>query len=97
MTLKTSKNIEVYGRRTLIATWRLSLVSAARYTCPIPPDAAPHGASTSGGLSNDAFRAALSRARRRFGETLRAEIEETIDDQEDVDDELRYLLRVLMT
>ena len=60
-------------------------------------DASPQDTSTSGGLSNDAFRTALSRARRRFGESLRAEIHETIDDQEDVEDELRYLLRVLTT
>jgi RNA polymerase sigma-70 factor (ECF subfamily) len=60
-------------------------------------DAAPQGTSVEGGLSNDAFRTALSRARRRFGEALRAEILETIDDPQDVDDELRYLLRVLTT
>ena len=60
-------------------------------------DDSPHATSTSGGLSNDAFRTALSRARRRFGESLRAEIQETIDDQEDVEDELRHLLRVLTT
>ena len=60
-------------------------------------DASPQGTSTGGGLSNDAFRTALSRARRRFGESLRAEIQETIADQEDVEDELRYLLRVLTT
>jgi len=51
--------------------------------------------ATSANPSNDAFRTALSRARRRFGEALRAEIQETIDVDEDVDDELRYLLRVL--
>jgi len=44
---------------------------------------------------HDAFRAALSRARRRFGDALRAEIRETVRDAEDVDDELRHLLRVL--
>jgi RNA polymerase sigma factor (sigma-70 family) len=46
---------------------------------------------------HDAFRTALSRARRRFGEALRAEIRETVSDAEDVDDELRHLLRVLAT
>jgi RNA polymerase sigma-70 factor (ECF subfamily) len=48
-------------------------------------------------VSNDAFRAALSRARRRFGEAIRAEIRETVDDSRDVDDELRHLLHVLAT
>jgi RNA polymerase sigma factor (sigma-70 family) len=48
-------------------------------------------------VSNDAFRAALSRARRRFGEALRAEIRETVSDSRDVDDELRHLLRILTT
>ena len=52
-------------------------------------DTSPQGTSTSGGLSNDAFRTALSRARRRFGESLRAEIQETIADQEDIEDGLR--------
>jgi RNA polymerase sigma factor (sigma-70 family) len=45
--------------------------------------------------SSDAFRAALYRARRRFGEALREEIQATVDDPGDVDDELRYLLRAL--
>jgi RNA polymerase sigma-70 factor (ECF subfamily) len=46
---------------------------------------------------HDAFRTALSRARRRFGEALRSEILETVCDPEDVEDELRHLLRVLST
>jgi len=58
-------------------------------------DAPPPEGSTRTKLSDDAFRAALSRARRRFGEALRAEIRETVDDDGQVDDELRYLLRVL--
>ena len=53
--------------------------------------------ATGTGLSNEAFRTALSRARRRFGEALRAEILETIGNHEDVEDELRHLLRVLTT
>jgi RNA polymerase sigma factor (sigma-70 family) len=48
-------------------------------------------------VSNDAFRTALSRARRRFGEALRTEIRETVSDSRDVDDELRHLLRILTT
>ena len=51
--------------------------------------------STDTNKRHDAFRAALSRARRRFGEALRAEIRETVGDARDVDDELHHLLRVL--
>jgi RNA polymerase sigma-70 factor (ECF subfamily) len=57
---------------------------------------APQGAaSPSTVVRDDAFRTALSRARRRFGEALRAEIRETVDNDEQIDDELRHLLRVL--
>jgi RNA polymerase sigma factor (sigma-70 family) len=42
-----------------------------------------------------AVRTGLHRLRRRFGEALRAEIRETVDESHDVDDELRFLLRVL--
>ena len=62
-------------------------------TSEIPPD----DGSTTTSVSSDAFRAALSRARRRFGEALRAEIRETVDESEHVEDELRYLLRILTT
>ena len=44
--------------------------------------------------NSDAFRAALHRARRRFGDALRQEIRDTVAD-EHVDDELRHLVRVL--
>jgi RNA polymerase sigma-70 factor (ECF subfamily) len=57
----------------------------------------PEDTSTRTNLSSDAFRAALSRARRRLGEALRAEIRETVGNEEDVEDELRHLLRVLTT
>ena len=49
-----------------------------------------------GSSSSEAFRAALHRARRRFGEALRSEIRETVDES-DVEDELRFLLRALMS
>jgi RNA polymerase sigma factor (sigma-70 family) len=42
-----------------------------------------------------AYRTALHRARRRFGEILRREIRETLEDSAEVDDELRFLLQVL--
>ena len=58
-------------------------------------DGAPHDGDVNAGLGDDAFRAALSRARRRFGEALRAEIHATVDASDDVDEELRHLLRVL--
>src|SRR5215207_197856 len=60
-------------------------------------DASPHEASESTSLSGDAIRTALSRARRRFGDALRAEIGDTLDDADEIDDELRHLLRVLTT
>ena len=60
-------------------------------------DVAPDQGAMAANVGNDAFRAALSRARRRFGEALRAEIRETVDESEDVEDELRYLLRILTT
>ena len=56
-----------------------------------PPSAdVPSHAATSG----EAFRTALHRARRRFGDALRREIRKTVA-AEDVDDELRHLVRVL--
>ncbi len=42
-----------------------------------------------------AHRTALHRARRRFGEALRDEIRETVHENHEVDEELRFLLRVL--
>jgi RNA polymerase sigma factor (sigma-70 family) len=47
------------------------------------------------GPANAATRTGLHRVRRRFGEALRAEIRQTVDESHDVDDELRFLLRVL--
>jgi hypothetical protein len=64
--------------------------------CPLLTSEAPHQNRSSGtDMGNDAFRTALSRARRRFGEALRAEIRETVSNPEEVEDELRHLLRVL--
>jgi RNA polymerase sigma factor (sigma-70 family) len=47
------------------------------------------------GMKDGALRTAVHRLRRRFGALLRAEIAETIADPRDVDDELRYLFRLL--
>ncbi len=67
---------------------------------PFLTSAAPVSSSTDSTahpahLGDAAHRTALHRARRRFGEALRAEIRETVDGSQDVDDELRFLLRVL--
>jgi RNA polymerase sigma-70 factor (ECF subfamily) len=47
--------------------------------------------------SDRADRMALSRLRRRFADALRAEIADTVTSPAEVDDELRYLLRTLVT
>ena len=44
------------------------------------------------GMSEAAVKMALSRLRRHFGDTLRAEILETVGSHADIQDELRYLL-----
>lgn len=47
------------------------------------------------GMSEDAVKTTVYRLRKRFGELLRGEIEQTIRDPADVDDEIRHLLTVL--
>jgi RNA polymerase sigma-70 factor (ECF subfamily) len=47
------------------------------------------------GTSESAIKVTVHRSRRRFGELLRAEIAETVAKPDDVDDEVRYLLRIL--
>ena len=47
------------------------------------------------GLSEVAARVAVYRLRRRFGELLRREIGETVASPEDIEDEIRYLIRVV--
>lgn len=55
--------------------------------------ARPHRESAEAlGLSEDAVKMSLLRMRRRFGRLLRDEIAQTVEDDEQVDDELRYLL-----
>lgn len=46
-------------------------------------------------LSENAVKSMVRRLRKRFGVVLRAEVAQTIDRREDVDEELRYLLRTL--
>lgn len=47
------------------------------------------------GLSDSAVKVRVHRLRKRFGRLLREDIALTVDDPESVDDELRFLLRVL--
>jgi RNA polymerase sigma-70 factor (ECF subfamily) len=46
------------------------------------------------GISEDAVKVGVHRLRQRYGELLRAEIAETVQDPAEVDDELRHLLDV---
>ncbi len=52
-------------------------------------------ASTRLGFSEGALRVAVHRLRQRYRKLLRAEIAETVSGPEEVEEELRYLLRVL--
>jgi hypothetical protein len=47
------------------------------------------------GMSEDAVKMAVCRLRRRFRAVLRSRISETVSNQEDVTEELRYLCHVL--
>lgn len=47
------------------------------------------------GLSESAVKSAVYKIRQRFGELLRAEISRTVQTGEEVDDELRHLIRAL--
>ncbi len=59
----------------------------------------PRGASTAAaeklGKSPGAFKVAVHRLRRRYGEAVRAEIADTVSSAEEVDDEVQHLLRAL--
>jgi len=58
-----------------------------------PQSYAALAAST--GSSENALRQAVHRLRKEFRATLRETIAETVESGDDVDDELRYLLRVI--
>lgn len=47
------------------------------------------------GMSEGSFKVAVHRLRKRFRELLRLEISQTVDQDADIDDELRYLCSVL--
>jgi RNA polymerase sigma factor (sigma-70 family) len=75
------------GQEHVFNELRPFLTSDGARTAGGPPDRkAPEAA---------AMRTGLHRLRRRFGEALRAEIRETVDEGDDIDDELRFLLRIL--
>ncbi|MGB0991620.1 MAG: RNA polymerase sigma factor [Akkermansiaceae bacterium] len=46
-------------------------------------------------MSESAVKVAVHRLRKRFAETLREEVQQTLDEGEDVDEEIRYLFKVL--
>jgi DNA-directed RNA polymerase specialized sigma24 family protein len=46
-------------------------------------------------MTETAFKALVHRTRKRFGVALRGEVLQTLDSSEDIEDEIRYLLRVL--
>jgi DNA-directed RNA polymerase specialized sigma24 family protein len=48
-------------------------------------------------MTGSALKSALFRLRRRYREILRREVAETVADPKDVDDEIRYLLKVVST
>lgn len=47
------------------------------------------------GLSEEGVKSAAFRLRRRYRELIRAEVAETVENEEDLEEELRHLLRVL--
>ena len=49
------------------------------------------------GMSESALKSALFRLRSRYREILRAEVAQTVSDPKDVDEEIRYLLKVMST
>lgn len=47
------------------------------------------------GMSEGAVRTAVHRARRRFGEILRAEVARTVSSEDQIDEEIRYLFSAM--
>ncbi len=47
------------------------------------------------GIEEGAVKSAIFRMRRRYGEILRDEISETVNNAADVEDEIRYLIAIL--
>ena len=59
------------------------------------PEGSYAGVAARTGLKEGTVKVAVHRLRRRYGELLRAQIAETVDDPEAVEDELRHLIAVL--
>ena len=47
------------------------------------------------GMSTGAVKVAVHRLRKGFGEAVRAEVAQTVDNEDEVTEELRYLIEVL--
>lgn len=60
-----------------------------------PPSGSYATLATSLDVTEGAVRVAVHRLRRRFGQLLRTEIAETLADEDEIDDEIRYLFTVL--
>lgn len=75
-------------RKELFTSLR-GLVSGERGNTPYREIGERHG------LSEGAVKVAVHRTRRRFGELLRAEIAETVANPDEIDEEVRYLLKSL--
>ena len=60
-----------------------------------PPSKAYAEVAARTGLKEGTVKVAVHRLRRRYGELLRAQIAQTVDDASQVEDELRYLIQVL--
>jgi RNA polymerase sigma-70 factor (ECF subfamily) len=84
------KEYAARGRERLFQRLQPLLTSNAAPDTPSRRDA------VASPMSSEAMRAAIHRLRRRFAKALRTEISETVGDIGDVDDELRYVLRVLV-
>jgi RNA polymerase sigma-70 factor (ECF subfamily) len=59
------------------------------------PDGGYAGIANRLGLTEPAVRVSVHRLRRKFQAKLKEEIAETVSDPSDIDDEIRYLIRVL--
>lgn len=59
------------------------------------PDVGYAGIAEALGLTAGAVKTSAHRLRRRFQDELRRQIEETVRDADDVDDEIRYLIRAI--
>jgi DNA-directed RNA polymerase specialized sigma24 family protein len=77
------------GQQSLFEDLQPFLTSNPVADTPMADRAMKHG------MTADARRMAIHRLRRRFGERLRAEIAETLDDRGEVDGELRHVLHIL--